>query len=173
VWHTARHRLQTPRSGLAAAVSPGGTCFALAGWGGAQQGFLSSAECLQAEPPPPPAARCLSSSSSSGGSSSGGGSSSSSIGATTRSGARSNAAEAIVRPTAAAGRDVGVSSLSHVPVPSTAALHMARHCPAAAALGRYLYLTGGSGTSPEADAGIGAQPTASVERLDMEARAPA
>jgi len=46
---------------------------------------------------------------------------------------------------------------------------MARHCPAAAALGRYLYLTGGSGTSPEADAGIGAQPTASVERLDMEA----
>ena len=53
------------------------------------------------------------------------------------------------------------------PVPPTAALHMARHCPAAAALGRYLYLTGGSGTSPDAEAGLGAQPTASVERLEL------
>lgn len=47
MWYTASQRLQTARSGLAAAVSPRGKCFALAGWGGAHTGFLSTAECLE------------------------------------------------------------------------------------------------------------------------------
>ena len=38
---------------------------------------------------------------------------------------------------------------------------------AAAALGPHLYLTGGSGTPPDAEPGQGAQPTNSVERLHM------
>ena len=181
-WHTARHRLQTPRSGLAAAVSPSGTCFALAGWGGAQQGFLASAEILQAEPPPPispgsslasprsPISRSLSIGA---GSSSGavkvedgagakrGGSSSRGDGNGSASGS-GGAASSSHSP------QQGIASLSQVPVPPSFSLHMARHCPAAAALGRHLYLTGGSGTSPDAEAGAGAQPTSSVERLDME-----
>jgi len=48
-----------------------------------------------------------------------------------------------------------------------ASLHLARHCPATAALGSYLYVAGGSGSHPE-DASLGAQPTASVERLDSQ-----
>ena len=43
---------------------------------------------------------------------------------------------------------------------------MARHCPAAATLGRFLYLPGGTGTSPDAPSPQ-AMPTVSVERLDM------
>ena len=184
-WHTARHRLQTPRSGLAAAVSPDGTCFALAGWGGAQQGFLSSFECLQAEPPPPrssgtPVSVAYSVYPHGAGSSSGAPVDESAADRDAR-----GAADGRARPSAArsgccgdgfrgagagsGGTDISVASLSHVSVPLTAVLHMARHCPAAAALGKHIYLTGGSGTAPDADAGVGAQPTASVERLDMEA----
>ena len=49
--------------------------------------------------------------------------------------------------------------------PASASLHLARHCPATASIGRHVYVVGGSGTSAE-EASLGAQPTASVERLD-------
>jgi len=64
---------------------------------------------------------------------------------------------------AAKGDEAG-SSANTWKVPE-APLHLARHCPAVASLGRHLYVVGGSGTNPE-DTSLGAQPTASVERLD-------
>jgi hypothetical protein len=163
VWHMAQQRLQTPRSGLACAVSEDGACFALAGWGGAHQGFLSSAEMLQAEAPPPPSrspralggVRSLSSAGSEGSSSS------CASGGSSGGGSPCEGADEADKQYAAS------LSLSKLVVPDTAGLHMARHCPAAATLGRFLYLTGGSGTPPDADTGPGAQPTASVERLDI------
>lgn len=174
-WHTARHRLQTPRSGLAAAVSPSGTCFALAGWGGAQQGFLASAECLQAELPPPrspgtPHTQRSFSSASDRADSADGARAKSAARPPSRNSAAADDDEANLASAhrGSTSKDMGIASLSHMPVPPSAALHMARHCPAAAALGRFLYLTGGSGTAPDAEAGAGAQPTSSVERLDME-----
>ena len=42
---------------------------------------------------------------------------------------------------------------------------MARHCPAAATLGHFLYLTGGTGSSADVNGGQ-ATPTRCVERLD-------
>jgi len=50
-------------------------------------------------------------------------------------------------------------------MPTSASLHLARHCPATAAIGHHLYVCGGSGTNAS-DASLGAQPTASIERLD-------
>ena len=47
-------------------------------------------------------------------------------------------------------------------VPESAPLHLARHCPAVAAIGRYVYVVGGSGSTDH----LVAAPTATVERLD-------
>ena len=92
-----RHRLRTPRSGHGAAVS-GGSLFALAGWGGAHTGFLSSLECVTPK---------------------------------------------------TTGLDCGWKAM-----PTSASLHLARHCPATAAIGHHLYVCGGSGTNAS-DASLG------------------
>ena len=62
VWTTSKQRLLIARSGLSVTVSEDdGVLFAIAGWGGAHLGFLSSVECLQAEPALPPTLRTSSS----------------------------------------------------------------------------------------------------------------
>lgn len=223
-WTTSKQRLLTPRSGLSVAMNEDdGMCFAIAGWGGAHLGFLSSVECLQAEAAPPPSPRVVPSSAVSspascscsgaqpdcGSSSScrdGGASDAFSLPETSTRQARRRGHSGRVRARSSSsssgdtgasgtsngsGSDAGCTetstahaveeagqadegapesarSLSLLPMPPTASLRMARHCPAAAALGSFVYLTGGSGASldPEA-ASLGAQPTASVERLNL------
>ena len=199
VWTTSKQRLLIARSGLSVAVSEDdGILFAIAGWGGAHLGFLSSAECLQAEPALPPTPPSTPQTSSSAAASPM--SSCSSVGVnqfalpdasisqsrdggrrSTRSGSSGSAGAASSSDGSASSGASGTGgapevgaiadsalSLSSLPVPPSANLHMARHCPAAAALGRFVYLTGGSGTPLDAEAAaLGAQPTATVERLDM------
>lgn len=122
-----------------------GHIFAIAGWGGAHAGFLASIESIRVAE--------AGSSGSGSGSNSDASSSGSTTSCTLTSGFVSDSGDA--------------SPCVALPGWTTAAapLHLARHCPATATLGHYLYVVGGSGTDPE-DASQGAQPTASVERLD-------
>ena len=140
----SRQRLRIARSGHGAAVSDG-HIFAIAGWGGAHAGFLASIESIRVAE--------AGSSGSGSGSNSDASSSGSTTSCTLTSGFVSDSGDA--------------SPCVALPGWTTAAapLHLARHCPATATLGHYLYVVGGSGTDPE-DASQGAQPTASVERLD-------
>ena len=143
----SRQRLRIARSGHGAAVSDG-HIFALAGWGGPHAGFLASIECIRVAE--------AGSSGSGSGSSSDASSSGSTSSCTLTSGFVSDSGDA---PPC-----VALPGWTMAAAP----LHLARHCPATATLGHYLYVVGGSGTDPE-DASQGAQPTASVERLDTRA----
>ena len=152
--------------------------------GGAQQGFLASAEILQAEPPPPispgsslasprsPISRSLSigarSSSGAvkvedgagakrGGSSSRGDGNGSASGSASGSGAASSSHSP----------QQGIASLSQVPVPPSFSPHGAA-LPGGRRFGPASLPHRRQRDEPDAEAGAGAQPTSSVERLDME-----